>query len=51
MEKGPNVDVVSDAHNIPFEKEEFDIVLSSSCFELFFVFLSGLCRNFMMVFL
>ena len=27
MEAGPNVDVVSDAHNIPFKKEEFDIPL------------------------
>jgi cephalosporin hydroxylase len=33
MEKGPNVDVVSDAHNIPFQNEYFDVVLSSSCFE------------------
>lgn len=33
MEAGPNVDVVSDAHNIPFQNNYFDIVLSSSCFE------------------
>lgn len=33
MEDGPNVDIVSDAHNIPFQNSYFDIVLSSSCFE------------------
>ena len=33
MEKGPNVDVVSNAHEIPFQDNHFDIVLSSSCFE------------------
>jgi len=33
MEKGPNVDVVSNAHEIPFRDNHFDIVLSSSCFE------------------
>lgn len=33
MESGPNVDIVSDAHNIPFQNNYFDIVLSSSCFE------------------
>lgn len=31
--KGPNVDVVGDAHRMPFEPERFDIIISSSCFE------------------
>ena len=31
MEKGPNVDIVGVSHQIPFEKDEFDIVISSSC--------------------
>jgi len=33
MENGPNVDIVSNAHEIPFKDNHFDIVLSSSCFE------------------
>lgn len=33
MDAGPNVDVVSNAHNLPFETESFDIIISSSCFE------------------
>jgi cephalosporin hydroxylase len=33
MEAGPNVDVVANAHELPFQNENFDIVLSSSCFE------------------
>jgi len=47
MEAGPNVDVVSDAHNIPFENEHFDIVTSSSCFEhddMFWVTFLEMCR-------
>lgn len=47
MESGPNVDVVSDAHNIPFEKEHFDVVISSSCFEhddMFWVTFLEMCR-------
>lgn len=47
MEEGPNVDVVSDAHNIPFEDEKFDIVTSSSCFEhddMFWVTFLEICR-------
>lgn len=47
MELGPNVDVVSDAHNIPFENEHFDVVTSSSCFEhddMFWVTFLEMCR-------
>lgn len=33
IQKGPNVDVVADARNIPFNNNTFDIVVSSSCFE------------------
>jgi cephalosporin hydroxylase len=47
MEAGPNVDVVSDAHNIPFDNEYFDIVTSSSCFEhddMFWVTFLEMCR-------
>jgi len=33
MCKGKNVDVVSSSHNIPFENESFDIIISTSCFE------------------
>jgi SAM-dependent methyltransferase len=47
MEAGPNVDVVSDAHNIPFENEVFDVVTSSSCFEhddMFWVTFLEMCR-------
>lgn len=47
MESGPNVDVVSDAHNIPFENEHFDVVISSSCFEhddMFWVTFLEMCR-------
>lgn len=47
MEKGPNVDVVSDAHSIPFVDEYFDIVVSSSCFEhddMFWVTFLEMCR-------
>ena len=47
MESGPNVDVVSDAHNIPFDNEHFDIVTSSSCFEhddMFWVTFLEMCR-------
>lgn len=33
MEKGPNVDVVAHANNMPFDDNHFDLVVSSSCFE------------------
>jgi SAM-dependent methyltransferase len=47
MESGPNVDVVGVSHEIPFEKEEFDIVISSSCFEhddMFWISFQEMCR-------
>ena len=54
MESGPNVDVVSDAHNIPFENEHFDVVISSSCFEhddMFWVtFLEEFCNLLIKIF-
>ena len=31
--EGPNVDVVGNAHAMPFASEMFDIIISSSCFE------------------
>lgn len=33
IQHGPNVDIVGDANNLPFESETFDIIVSSSCFE------------------
>ena len=33
MEMGPNVDVVANANNLPFEKNSFEIIVSISCFE------------------
>ena len=47
MEEGPNVDVVGVSHDIPFEKDEFDIVISSSCFEhddMFWISFQEMCR-------
>ena len=47
MEKGPNVDIVGVSHQIPFEKDEFDIVISSSCFEhddMFWISFQEMCR-------
>jgi len=47
MEKGPNVDVVGVSHDIPFERDEFDIVISSSCFEhddMFWISFKEMCR-------
>jgi cephalosporin hydroxylase len=47
MEAGPNVDVVSDAHDIPFKNDFFDIIISSSCFEhddMFWVTFLEMCR-------
>ena len=47
MEEGPNVDIVGVSHDIPFEKDEFDIVISSSCFEhddMFWVSFQEMCR-------
>ena len=47
MEAGPNVDVVGVSHDIPFEKDEFDVVISSSCFEhddMFWISFQEMCR-------
>ena len=47
MEVGPNVDIVGVSHDIPFEKDEFDIVISSSCFEhddMFWISFQEMCR-------
>jgi SAM-dependent methyltransferase len=47
MEQGPNVDIVGVSHKIPFEKDEFDIVISSSCFEhddMFWISFQEMCR-------
>lgn len=47
MEEGPNVDVVGVSHNIPFGEDEFDIVISSSCFEhddMFWISFQEMCR-------
>jgi len=46
-EKGKNVDVVGTSHKIPFSKNTFDIVVSSSCFEhddMFWVSFLEMCR-------
>lgn len=47
MQCGPNVDIVSDAHNIALEDDSFDIIISSSCFEhddMFWVTFLEMCR-------
>jgi cephalosporin hydroxylase len=47
MEAGPNVDVVGVSHDIPFGKDEFDVVISSSCFEhddMFWISFQEMCR-------
>ena len=47
MEAGPNVDIVGVSHDIPFEKDEFDIIISSSCFEhddMFWISFQEMCR-------
>ena len=47
QEKGPNVDVVGDAHQMPFAGESFDLIISSSCFEhdeMFWVTFSEMSR-------
>jgi hypothetical protein len=47
MEEGPNVDIVGVSHDIPFDKDEFDIVISSSCFEhddMFWISFQEMCR-------
>jgi SAM-dependent methyltransferase len=47
MEQGPNVDIVGVSHEIPFKDNEFDIVISSSCFEhddMFWISFQEMCR-------
>jgi len=47
MEAGPNVDIDGVSHDIPIEKDEFDIVISSSCFEhddMFWISFQEMCR-------
>jgi SAM-dependent methyltransferase len=47
MEEGPNVDIVGVSHDIPFDQDEFDIVISSSCFEhddMFWISFQEMCR-------
>ena len=47
MSEGPNVDIVSNAHNLPFEDGEIDIIVSISCFEhddMFWVTFLEMCR-------
>jgi SAM-dependent methyltransferase len=47
MFKGPNVDVVANAHDIPFKNDFFDIIVSISCFEhddMFWVTFLEMCR-------
>lgn len=44
---GPNVDVVGDCHDLPFEDASYDIIVSSSCFEhddMFWVSFKEMCR-------
>ena len=47
MMAGPNVDIVSKAHDIDLPDESFDIILSTSCFEhddMFWVTFLEMCR-------
>jgi SAM-dependent methyltransferase len=47
MEMGPNVDIVVNANNLPFEKNHFDVIVSISCFEhddMFWVTFLEMCR-------
>ena len=47
VQKGPNVDVVGNANDIPFSDNTFDIVVSSSCFEhdpMFWISFLEICR-------
>jgi len=47
MEAGPNVDVVGVSHNIPFKENEFDVIVSTSCFEhddMFWISFQEMCR-------
>jgi len=47
MQRGPNVDVVGNAHHMPFDDNVFDIAVSSSCFEhdpMFWLSFLEICR-------
>lgn len=47
VQSGPNVDIVSNANEIPFESNYFDIIISSSCFEhdeMFWLTFLEMCR-------
>lgn len=47
MEQGPNVDIVGVSHDIPFPNNDFDVVISSSCFEhddMFWISFQEMCR-------
>ena len=33
MAEGPNVDIVANCHELPFEPETYDCIVSTSCFE------------------
>jgi SAM-dependent methyltransferase len=44
---GENVDVVGSSHDMPFEDESYDIIISSSCFEhddMFWITFIEMCR-------
>jgi SAM-dependent methyltransferase len=47
VQSGPNVDVVSNSNNMPFNNEQFDIIISTSCFEhdeMFWLTFLEMCR-------
>ena len=47
VQYGPNVDIVSSSHKMPFDNNSFDIIISTSCFEhdeMFWVTFLEMCR-------
>lgn len=47
VQSGPNVDVVSNSNNMPFDNNQFDIIISTSCFEhdeMFWLTFLEMCR-------
>jgi ubiquinone/menaquinone biosynthesis C-methylase UbiE len=47
VQHGPNVDIVSSSHSMPFDNSSFDIIISTSCFEhdeMFWVTFLEMCR-------
>ena len=47
MAEGKNVDVIGTSHDIPFEDNTFDVIVSTSCFEhddMFWVSFLEMCR-------